>query len=213
MGECGFLEPILGGLAYPGRLSRLIAIEADRGATPDAILRLAALGVAIPEDAERLRDRLRLANAEYDRINSAADARSSACTGSRPRRRPRRCARSCSPPDARRRAMRSRWPRPSPERRARDAAFAAADRFLAEAPEPEAAVRRRGPDRARRRRRASHSARRCAPLKPLDPGGFSQRAGDADPPARRGGRGISSGRGAGVAALVFERSRLGFLVS
>ena len=28
MGECGFLEPILGGLAYPGRLSRLIAIEA-----------------------------------------------------------------------------------------------------------------------------------------------------------------------------------------
>ena len=72
MGECGFLEPILGGLAYPGRLSRLIGIEADRGATPDAILRLAALGVAIPEDAERLRDRLRLANAEYDRINSAA---------------------------------------------------------------------------------------------------------------------------------------------
>src|ERR1700678_1085718 len=74
MGECGFLEPILGGLAYPGRLSRLIAIEADRGREPDSILRLAALGVAIPEDAERLRDRLRLANAEYDRINSAAAA-------------------------------------------------------------------------------------------------------------------------------------------
>ncbi len=74
MGECGFLEPILGGLAYPRRLSRLIAIEADRGRRPDAILRLAALGAAIPEDAERLRDRLRLANLEHERIRGAAAA-------------------------------------------------------------------------------------------------------------------------------------------
>ncbi len=74
MGECGFLEPILGGLAYPQRLRRLIAIEADRSRAPDAILRLAALAVAIPEDADRLRDRLRLANAEHERIRSAAAA-------------------------------------------------------------------------------------------------------------------------------------------
>jgi poly(A) polymerase len=135
MGECGFLEPILGGLAYLGRLSRLIAIETDRGRAPDAILRLAALGVAIPEDAERLRDRLRLANAEYDRINSAAtllvglhgivappppDAlRALLFTGGREAARD-----ALSLAEAE-----SGAPRPDP-------AFAAADRFLAEAPEP-----------------------------------------------------------------------------
>jgi poly(A) polymerase len=74
MGECGFLEPILGGLAYPGRFSRRIAIEAERGRGPDPVLRLAALGVVIPEDAERLRDRLRLANAEHERMRTAAAA-------------------------------------------------------------------------------------------------------------------------------------------
>ena len=39
-----------------------------RAASADPLLRLAALGVAIPEDAERLRERLRLSNAEYDRL-------------------------------------------------------------------------------------------------------------------------------------------------
>jgi poly(A) polymerase len=135
MGECGFLEPILGGLAYPGRLNRLIAIEADRGCGPDAILRLAALGVAIPEDAERLRERLRLANGEYDRIKSAAALLVDLHGITAP------------PPSealhallftAGREAARDALalaetqagaPRP-------DAAFAAADRFLAETPEP-----------------------------------------------------------------------------
>jgi poly(A) polymerase len=74
MGESGFLEPIFGGIGYTRRLSRLIAIEAERGLAGDAVLRLAALGVAIPEDAERLRDRLRLSTAEADRLNSAASA-------------------------------------------------------------------------------------------------------------------------------------------
>ena len=74
MGESGFLEPILGGVGYTKRLSRLIAIEAERGVGGDAVLRLAALGVAIPEDADRLRDRLRLANAEADRLRAAAAA-------------------------------------------------------------------------------------------------------------------------------------------
>lgn len=74
MGECGFLEPILGGAGYPARLSRLVAIEAARGLRPDPILRLAALSVAIEEDAERLREKLRLANAEAGRLRSAAAA-------------------------------------------------------------------------------------------------------------------------------------------
>ena len=72
--RAGFLEPILGGVGYPGASSRLVAIEAARGRRPDPILRLAALSVAIEEDAERLRDRLRLSNAEAGRLRSAAAA-------------------------------------------------------------------------------------------------------------------------------------------
>ncbi len=135
MGDCGFLERILGGLAYPGRLSRLIAIDADRGRGPDAVLRLAALGVAIPEDADRLRDRLRLANAEYERIKSAATALAGLHGLSAPPspgglrellfRAGREAAR-----DALALAEAESGASPS------DAAFASADRFLAEAPEP-----------------------------------------------------------------------------
>jgi poly(A) polymerase len=72
MSESGFLEPILGSVGYPRRLSRLIAIEVGRGLNGDTLLRLAALGVAIPEDAERLNDRLRLTNAESERLKAAA---------------------------------------------------------------------------------------------------------------------------------------------
>jgi poly(A) polymerase len=72
MSGSGFLEPILGSVGYPRRLSHLIAIEAERGLNGDALLRLAALAVAIPEDAERLHDRLRLTNAESDRLKTAA---------------------------------------------------------------------------------------------------------------------------------------------
>ena len=71
MGDCGILEHTLG-FVWSGRLSRVIAIESARGAKPDALLRLAALAAMTPEDAGRLRQRLRLANAEYDRIASAA---------------------------------------------------------------------------------------------------------------------------------------------
>jgi poly(A) polymerase len=72
MGESGFLEPVLGGVGYTRRLQRLIAIEAARGAIADAVLRLTALGVLIPEDAERLNYRLRLAKAETNRLRAAA---------------------------------------------------------------------------------------------------------------------------------------------
>jgi poly(A) polymerase len=131
MAECGFLEPVLGGLAYPGRLSRLIAIEGYRGRGPDPVLRLAALSVAIPEDADRLRDRLRLANAEYERIRSAAATLI-------------RLHGSTTPPspedllallfNAGREAARDALTLAHAESRAppADAAFAAADRFLAE---------------------------------------------------------------------------------
>ena len=134
MGECGFLEPILGGLAYPLRLRRLITIEADRSHAPDAILRLAALAVAIPEDADRLRDRLRLANAEHERIRSAAATLVGLHGIAAP---PSPDALRALLFTAGREAARDALALAESESgTAPDAAFAAADRFLAETPEP-----------------------------------------------------------------------------
>jgi poly(A) polymerase len=135
MGECGFLEPILGGVGYTRRVSRLIAIEAERGAAGDGLLRLAALGAAIPEDADRLRERLRLANAEADRLRSAAGA----LTGLH--------GIAVPPPfhglrallfNAGREAAHDALALAQAESEAppSDAAFAAAGRFLTDAPEP-----------------------------------------------------------------------------
>ncbi len=66
--EAGLLSPLLGSLTDPARFRHLAAIEASRGGAPDALLRLAALCLRIVEDAERLRERLRLSNAEFDRL-------------------------------------------------------------------------------------------------------------------------------------------------
>jgi poly(A) polymerase len=135
MSESGFLEPILGGVGYTRRLSRLIAIEADRVRAADALLRLAALGVAIPEDAERLRDRLRLANAEADRLRSAA----AALIGLHGIKAPpsfhglRTLMFNAGREAARDALMLAEAESGAP---ASHAAFAAADRFLADAPEP-----------------------------------------------------------------------------
>jgi poly(A) polymerase len=135
MGECGFLEPILGGLGYPGRLNRIIAIEADRGRGSDAVLRLAALGVAIPEDAERLRDRLRLANAEYDRIRSAVTALVGLHgIASPPSPESLRALLFTAGREAARDALALAEAEAGAPRS--DVAFAAADRCLADAPEP-----------------------------------------------------------------------------
>jgi len=70
----GLIAPLLGGIARPARLERTAAIEMARGAPPDALLRLAALAVAVREDAERLRERLRLSNLESERLAGAARA-------------------------------------------------------------------------------------------------------------------------------------------
>lgn len=72
MGALGLIVPILGGVDMPLRLEELTRIE--RGA-PDGVLRLCALAVLVPEDAERLRARLRLSNDETTRLASAARAR------------------------------------------------------------------------------------------------------------------------------------------
>jgi poly(A) polymerase len=135
MGETGFLEPILGGVGYTRRLTRFISIEAERGAGPDAILRLAALGVAIPEDAERLRDRLRLANAESERLRAAAMGLIGLHGAEAP---PSFHGLRTLLFSAGREAARDALAlaQAESEAPASDAAFAAADRFLADAPEP-----------------------------------------------------------------------------
>ena len=75
----------------PRLLARLAAIEAELGLAGDAVLRLAALAVEMPEDADRLRDRLRLSNEEHARlVTRGACARP---TSVRARRR--RVARAC----------------------------------------------------------------------------------------------------------------------
>ncbi len=61
-----------GGGPRPARLQRIAEIEAARASGPDALLRLAAFAIAVREDAERLRERLRLSNAESDRLDVAA---------------------------------------------------------------------------------------------------------------------------------------------
>jgi poly(A) polymerase len=70
MAESGLLLQILGGVAYTGPFAAMIAAEQVLGLQADAIRRLAALGVAVTEDARRLGARLRLANAEIKALDS-----------------------------------------------------------------------------------------------------------------------------------------------
>ncbi len=72
MCDDGLLHPLIALAPNPARLRRLIAI--GEGPPQDPLLRLAALCVTLPEDAGRLRDRLRLSNAEAERLEAAARA-------------------------------------------------------------------------------------------------------------------------------------------
>jgi len=68
MAEAGLLGPVLGGVPYLASFSNITKVEVAIGLAPDAARRLGALGVWIPEDAERLTQRLRLSNAEHERL-------------------------------------------------------------------------------------------------------------------------------------------------
>lgn len=70
MSHAGVIEVILG-MGYPARLQRLAGQEAAQGKAADAVLRLAAFAVQTVEDAERLRERLRLSNDEFARLADA----------------------------------------------------------------------------------------------------------------------------------------------
>jgi poly(A) polymerase len=70
--ETGLLGPLIASAPWPSRLESLLRFGAE--SPPDALLRLAALCVNLPEDAERLRDYLRLSNQEHQRLESCANA-------------------------------------------------------------------------------------------------------------------------------------------
>ena len=58
--------------AISRRFENMAKVEAAAGAAADPVRRLGALGVAVAEDAERLWQRLRLSNAEHERLASMA---------------------------------------------------------------------------------------------------------------------------------------------
>jgi poly(A) polymerase len=70
MTEAGLLVTVLGGVPLLASFENTCKVEAAAGIAPDAVRRLGALGVLVEEDAERLRERLRLANDEYERLRS-----------------------------------------------------------------------------------------------------------------------------------------------
>jgi poly(A) polymerase len=68
MAEAGILGTVLGGVPLLASFENTAKAEAAIGAAPDATRRLGALGVRIMEDAERLSQRLRLSNTEFERL-------------------------------------------------------------------------------------------------------------------------------------------------
>jgi poly(A) polymerase len=64
----GLLHPLIASVPNPARLRRVVAIVPPE----DPLLRLAALCVKLPEDAARLRERLRLSNTEAERLEGGA---------------------------------------------------------------------------------------------------------------------------------------------
>jgi tRNA nucleotidyltransferase/poly(A) polymerase len=75
MQDSGILGVVLAGVAYLGPFAMLARTERALGLVPHPALRLAALGARIAEDVDRLTERLRLSNAERDRMSQAIASR------------------------------------------------------------------------------------------------------------------------------------------
>ena len=73
MTEAGLPEQVLGGVPLLASFANMVKLEHELALAPDPVRRLGALAVSVVEDAERLRERLRLANAEHERLMSMAD--------------------------------------------------------------------------------------------------------------------------------------------
>lgn len=70
MSDAGLLQSMLGGVVYTGTFAAMVAAERSMGFSPGAVRRLAALTVAVTEDAKRVAVRLRLSNAEAKALDS-----------------------------------------------------------------------------------------------------------------------------------------------
>ena len=73
MSESGLLLRVLAGVPYLAGFENMAKVEAATGAAADPVQRLGALGVWVTEDAERLSVKLRLTNAESERLVSMAE--------------------------------------------------------------------------------------------------------------------------------------------
>jgi poly(A) polymerase len=73
MTEAGLLETVLGGVPLLASFENTCKVEAATGHEGDPVRRLAALGVSVVEDADRLWQRLRLTNSEHARLTSIAE--------------------------------------------------------------------------------------------------------------------------------------------
>jgi poly(A) polymerase len=68
MAETGILGTVLGGVPLLASFENVVKAEAEMGFSADAVRRLGALAVTVKEDGERLAQRLRLSNAEAERL-------------------------------------------------------------------------------------------------------------------------------------------------
>jgi len=73
MSEVGLLISVLGGVPLLASFANIMKVEEALALASDPVLRLGALAVFIVEDAERLRERLRLSNAESRRLESMGE--------------------------------------------------------------------------------------------------------------------------------------------
>jgi poly(A) polymerase len=74
LAESGLLVPVLGGVPDLAGFENMAKVEAAARVQADTVQRLGALGARITEDAERLWQRLRLSNAEHERLASMAES-------------------------------------------------------------------------------------------------------------------------------------------
>lgn len=70
MADGGLLQALTGGVVYTRPLAAMIVIERELGLTASSTRRLAALAIAVTEDAKRVATRLRLSNAETKALDS-----------------------------------------------------------------------------------------------------------------------------------------------
>ncbi len=73
MTDAGLLLRVFGGVSFLASFENMAKVEAAIGGKPDPVRRLGALGVMVAEDAERLWQKLRLTNAEHERLASMAE--------------------------------------------------------------------------------------------------------------------------------------------